>query len=72
MHYSTIEIIGHDAFLFIEGIAMNNAKDTHLNLLLIFNIHNSFIKLEVSSLLECKYNWGSRKSLRKAGHGGCE
>lgn len=51
---------------------MNNTKNPHLNLLLIFNMHNSFIKLEVSSLFECKYNWGSRKSVRKTGHEGCE
>lgn len=51
---------------------MNNTKDPHLNLLLIFNMHNSFIKLEVSSLLEYEYNWESRKSVRKAEHEGCE
>lgn len=47
---------------------MNNTKDSHLNLLLIFNMHNSFIKFP----FECKYNWGSRKSVRKTGHERCE
>lgn len=45
---------------------MDNTKVLHLDLLLIFNMHNSFIKLEVSSFLEGKYMWGSRTSVRKS------